>query len=117
MRYVMHFSPTQFVERPAKQFFRGGVHASHQPLVVHGIKPLAHVRGDRFVRLQRASQCILRVPTFGDVLDGEENQVRMVARLTDPASIKAHQFVSDGFEVEFHFVIVDGVIVAQDFFQ
>ena len=70
MRYVMHFSPTQFVERPAKQFFRGGVHASHQPLVVHGIKPLAHVRGERFVRLQRASQCIL-----ADILEPMDKSV------------------------------------------
>src|SRR4030095_16318785 len=101
MRYVMHFSPTQFVERPAKQFFRGGIYASHQPLVVHGIKSLAHVRGGRFVRLQRASQCILRLPTFADVLDGEENQIRLVSWLADAASIEPHQFVPDGLEVEF----------------
>lgn len=40
----------------------------------------------------------------------------MVARLTDTASIKLHQFAPNGLEVEFHFVIVDGMIVAQDFF-
>src|SRR5688500_20076039 len=74
VRYVMHFSPTQFPERPAKQFFGGGIHASYQPLVVYGIKPLTHVRRHRFMRLQRTSQCILLVPTFGDVLDSEEDR-------------------------------------------
>lgn len=48
---IMHFASAQFIESPAEEFFRGGIHGSDETAGVDGVKTFAHVLHDGVVEI------------------------------------------------------------------
>ena len=54
---------------------------------------------------------------FGDVLDGQQDQVRLAVHRLKTAGVEKHGLAANRREVVFNLIVVDGMVVGQDFIQ